>query len=70
VVFITCQSDFEAREKSNLAGGCDLIGKPFLTFEVTLKALTLVLKNRATRAASRETKAQAAPSGAALAAAT
>jgi CheY-like chemotaxis protein len=46
VVFITCQNDFEARAKSTDAGGCDLIGKPFLTFEVTLKALTLVLRAR------------------------
>ncbi len=46
VVFITCQNDFEARVKSTDAGGCDLISKPFLTFEVTLKALTLALRGR------------------------
>jgi len=46
VVFITCQNDFEAQAKSADAGGCDLIGKPFLTFEVTLKALTLALGAR------------------------
>jgi CheY-like chemotaxis protein len=50
VVFITSQNDFEARAKSTDAGGCDLIGKPFLTFEVTLKALTLVLKSRLAKA--------------------
>jgi len=46
VVFITCQSDFESREKSVVVGACDLISKPFLTFEVALKALTLVLSAR------------------------
>jgi CheY-like chemotaxis protein len=49
VVFVTCQSDFEARAKSTLAGGNDLMGKPFLTFEITLKALTLVLRGRLVR---------------------
>jgi CheY-like chemotaxis protein len=46
VVFVTCQSDFEARAKSALSGGSDLIGKPFLTFEITVKALTLGLQRR------------------------
>ena len=46
VVFVTCQSDFEARAKSTLSGGSDLIGKPFLTFEITVKALTLGLQRR------------------------
>jgi CheY-like chemotaxis protein len=53
VVFITCRNDFDSKAKSDLAGGCDLIGKPFLTFEVTLKALTLVLRNRAQQAKAR-----------------
>ena len=46
VVFVTCQSDFDARAKSILSGGIDLIGKPFLTFEITVKALTLALRGR------------------------
>ena len=29
-----------------LAGGVDLIGKPFITFEITVKALTMVLRRR------------------------
>ena len=49
VVFVTCQSDFNSRAQSSLAGGCDLIGKPFLTFEVTAKALMLALGNRLNR---------------------
>lgn len=46
VIFVTCHSDFEARAQSALSGGSDLIGKPFLTFEITVKALTLSLQAR------------------------
>ena len=46
VVFVTGQSDFDARAKSTLSGGNDLMGKPFLTFEVTVKALMLALHGR------------------------
>jgi CheY-like chemotaxis protein len=49
IIFVTCQSDFNSRAQSSLAGGCDLIGKPFLTFEVTAKALLLALSNRLDR---------------------
>jgi CheY-like chemotaxis protein len=49
VVFVTCQSDFDARAKSTLSGGIDLIGKPFLTFEITVKALTLAFRGRLNR---------------------
>jgi len=46
VIFVTGQSDFDARAQSTLSGGNDLMGKPFLTFEITVKALTLGLQNR------------------------
>jgi CheY-like chemotaxis protein len=46
VVFVTCLSDFDSRAKSVLSGGSDLIAKPFLTFEITVKALTLALHGR------------------------
>ena len=46
VVFVTGQSDFAARAKSTLSGGNDLMGKPFLIFEVTVKALTLAMQGR------------------------
>ncbi|MDB6108442.1 MAG: diguanylate phosphodiesterase [Pedosphaera sp.] len=46
VVFVTSLSDFDARAKSTLSGGHDLIGKPFLTYEITVKALTLALRGR------------------------
>ncbi len=46
VVFVTSHNDFDSRAKSALAGAHDLIGKPFLAFEITVKALTLVLRAR------------------------
>jgi CheY-like chemotaxis protein len=46
VVFVTGQSDFDARARSTISGGNDLMSKPFLTFEVTVKALTLALHGR------------------------
>jgi DNA-binding response OmpR family regulator len=46
VVFVTRHSDFGSRAKSSLSGGRDLIGKPFLTFELALKALTIVIQRR------------------------
>jgi CheY-like chemotaxis protein len=46
VVFVTSQSDFDARTQSTLSGGNDLMGKPFLIFEVTVKSLTLALRGR------------------------
>ncbi len=46
VVFVTCMRDFDSRTRSVLSGGSDLIGKPFLTFEITVKAITLILQAR------------------------
>jgi len=46
VVFVTSHSDFDSRAKSALLGARDLISKPFLSFEITVKALTLVLRAR------------------------
>ncbi len=46
VVFVTGQNDFDARVQSTLSGGCDLIAKPFLTFELAVKALTLTMQSR------------------------
>ncbi len=46
VVFVTRHGDFNSRAKSTLSGGQDLIAKPFLTFEITVKALTLALRAR------------------------
>jgi CheY-like chemotaxis protein len=46
VVFVTMHSDFDSRIKSTVLGAYDLIAKPFLTFEITVKTLTLVLRSR------------------------
>jgi CheY-like chemotaxis protein len=46
VVFVTMMKDFDARAKSVVSGGNDLIGKPFLPFEITVKALTYALRRR------------------------
>jgi len=46
VVFVTSHGDFESRAKSASVGGQDLIAKPYLSFEITVKALTLVLRGR------------------------
>ena len=46
VVFVTRHGDFNSRAKSTLSGGQDLIAKPYLPSEITVKALTLVLRAR------------------------
>ncbi len=46
VMFVTSLRDFDARANSILCGGRDLIAKPFLTFELTVKALSLVVSER------------------------
>lgn len=46
VVFVTGLTDFESRARSSLSGGNDLIAKPFLFIELTVKALTFVMKQR------------------------
>jgi CheY-like chemotaxis protein len=59
VVFVTSHSDFESRAKSTSSGGRDLIAKPFLSAEITVKALTLLLRGRLDREkASREESAK------------
>ena len=49
VVFVTQHSDFQSRAEATESGGHDLIGKPFLPLEMTVKALTLVLRSRLER---------------------
>ncbi|MBI5388082.1 MAG: response regulator [Verrucomicrobia bacterium] len=46
VVFVTSHTDFSSRAQSTLSGGNDLIAKPFLFIEVTVKALTFALRGR------------------------
>ena len=46
VVFVTCQSDGDARAQGVAAGGEDMIAKPFLIFDITVKSVSLVMKRR------------------------
>ncbi len=46
VVFVSVHSDFNARARSTLSGGNDLMAKPFLTFEITVKAFTYAMQRR------------------------
>ena len=46
VIFVTGKNDDETRSEMNRSGGNDLLGKPFLTSEITVKALTLALRHR------------------------
>ena len=67
VVFVTRHNDFNSRAKSTRSGGQGLIAKPFLAFEITVKALTLALRGRLrsdnvdSRAASEEAMKLHAP---------
>jgi len=44
VIFVTSLTKFEVRAQSSLAGGSDLIAKPFLMMELAVKSLTYLLK--------------------------
>jgi CheY-like chemotaxis protein len=57
VIFVTSLTKFEIRAQSSLAGGNDLIAKPFLMMELAVKALTYLLKP----SARVESKAKPAP---------
>jgi PleD family two-component response regulator len=46
VVFVTSCSDLESRIESDMCGGSELIAKPFLSIEITLKALTFAVRGR------------------------
>lgn len=49
VIFVTGMSDFKSRVRSTLSGATDLIAKPFMFFELTVKAVSTILQNRAQR---------------------
>ncbi len=46
VIFVTNASDFESRAASTMSGGNDLIAKPFVFTELSVKALMYVTKAR------------------------
>ena len=45
-IFVTGTADFKTRTQSTLCGGSDFIAKPFVFIELTVKALSFVLKHR------------------------
>ena len=49
IIFVTSLTDFKSRAKSSLSGGTDLIAKPFMFIELTVKALSHVLRGRLTQ---------------------
>ncbi len=49
LVFVTTLSGFEHRAQAVLSGGNDLIGKPYLFSELSVKALSLVVNHQLTR---------------------
>jgi DNA-binding response OmpR family regulator len=60
VIFVTSLTDFKSRARSSLSGGSDLIAKPFMFIELSVKALTYVLRGRLTRAKTGASAAVAA----------
>jgi DNA-binding response OmpR family regulator len=46
VIFVTGSADFQARAQSTLRGASDIIAKPFMFIELTVKALTFALRHR------------------------
>lgn len=60
VVFVTLHSKFDERAKSIMAGGSDLIAKPFLLFELTVKALTVALARRLEQPRPQQTAGESA----------
>jgi len=69
IIFVTGSADFQVRAQSTLRGASDLIAKPFMFIELTVKALTFALRHRlatlkdapATPATPRATKPVEAP---------
>ena len=46
IIFVTSLTDFKSRARSSLSGGSDLIAKPFMFIELTVKAITHVLRGQ------------------------
>ena len=49
VIFVTSLGDFKSRVRSTLSGATDLIAKPFMFFELTVKSVSTLLQARAQR---------------------
>jgi DNA-binding response OmpR family regulator len=47
VIFVTVLTDLKSRARSSLSGGSEFIAKPFMSIELSVKALTYVMRSRA-----------------------
>jgi CheY-like chemotaxis protein/HPt (histidine-containing phosphotransfer) domain-containing protein len=47
VIFVTKLTDLKSRACSSLSGGSEFIAKPFMSIELSVKALTCVMRSRA-----------------------
>ncbi len=56
VIFVTSLTDFKTRARSILSGGNDLITKPIMPLELTVKAITLLLRHQMAVPAARRGK--------------
>lgn len=63
IVFVTGHNDARAQAEFTRSGGNDLMDKPFLIFEVTVKALTLALPARLNPGAQRRPLTEAVQPG-------
>lgn len=62
VIFVTVQSDFNTRAQLRLKGGADLMAKPFLVFELAVRAMTFAMRGRLD--AARINRREEVPAGA------
>ena len=52
VIFVTNLNDFKSRARSSLSGGNDFIAKPFMFIELSVKALTYLMRGRLAQVAA------------------
>ena len=50
VIFVTSLADFKSRARSSLSGGADLIAKPFMFIELSVKALAYTFRGQLLKA--------------------
>jgi DNA-binding response OmpR family regulator len=55
IVFVTIHNDFAMRARTIAIGGSDFMAKPFLVFELTVKAMTLLMRKRLETAKPKRT---------------
>ena len=61
IIFVTSHSDVASREKATAAGGNGFIPKPVLAAEITLQALTFILRSRIEKKPTLEPQLAAVP---------